>query len=119
MTVPDEDGHATQPEAEQEPVDSVVAGKQGVSELSSAVDKAGLNDRSESNRLPFSHGLPQAQPQTSRFEQVFAQSQVSLAPEHGSQLIWARAPLTYAKCTHSSSAPLCSGRRAFLLCVMD
>ena len=84
MTVPDEAGHATQPEAEQEPVDSAAAGKQGVTELSSAVNKVDLNDRSESNRLPFSHGLPQAQPQTSRFEQVFAQSQVRLSPEHPS-----------------------------------
>ncbi len=44
--------------------------------MSSAVNAIDLNDSSESTASHFSHGLPQAQTQTSRFEQVFAQSQV-------------------------------------------
>lgn len=45
-------------------------------QISDAVHAMDLSDRSESTASHFSHGLPQAQPQTSRFEQVFAQSQV-------------------------------------------
>ena len=74
-------GYAVQPEAEQEPGQHAPQKEQDVAHMSSAVHAMGLNDRSESTASHFSHSLPQAQPQTSRFEQVFAQSQVK--PSHG------------------------------------
>ena len=70
---------ALQAEAEQEP-EQQTPPKEEVAQMSSAVNAIDLNDSSESTASHFSHGLPQAQTQTSRFEQVFAQSQVRPIP---------------------------------------
>ncbi len=76
MTVHDVSACAVQPEAEQEPEQHTPPKEDKVAQMSSSVNAIDLNDSNESTASHFSHGLPQAQTQTSRFEHVFAQSQV-------------------------------------------
>ena len=66
--------HDVQHETDQEQKQQKSTHEQTVQQMSNAVSAIDLNDRRDGMGPQFSHGLPPAQ--TSRFEQVFAQSQV-------------------------------------------
>jgi len=68
--------HDVQHETDQEPKQQKSSHEQAVQQMNNAVSAIDLNDRRDSMGPQFSHGLHDAQSQTSRFEQVFAQSQV-------------------------------------------